>query len=882
MYLFVLAIILACSNDIDILTQAVLNDSAVHVEERDSLETESQEEILSEGPTEGTPVEDDPEDDFEARITEFPPIEDVYMQNGEGYDQTIIRLDENNRTSYLKFDLRDIDAIEGYITDATLKFTVDSDPGNGTINIYKGIDSDWTEQEIDNQNVPEIDILLGSIIKEYKIGDTEEIVLSSSDILAEKTSLILQHEKGNDLAIASKEHPLKIGPKLRVKYKVPKGADPIEIIEEEPAPPAEEDTPEEENSPTENEAPMAIADATPSGGGAPLVVTFTGGNSSDDKAITSYEWDFKDGGTSTTANPTHTYTEVGTYEAELTVTDAEGLSATDTVTITINEEGNEAPVSVIGADRTSGEAPLAVKFTGSNSADDNGIASYAWDFKDGGNSTNANPTHTFDSAGSYNVELTVTDENGLTDKATTTITVSEPQNEAPVSVIGADRTSGEAPLVVKFTGSNSTDDNEIATYVWNFKDGGSSTNANPTHTFDSAGSYIVELTVTDQNGLTDKASVTIAVNEPQPQNQAPVALASANPTSGDAPLNVSFNGTASTDDKSITQYLWDFGNNETSSVANPSLTYDTPGVYNAQLTVTDAEGLSSTDTVTITVSQGGGGQTGCSTNGGAANESGLKVWCWEDFEIPVASQRSVAFSDKQLRTDTQCDPNSVKIVGDKIRFYLDPLSPDVPSWCSKNYNMRAEVRTHPYNVNNPIGTEEWYGWSYTFGNGYKIDRESEWLFWQVHHGLSGSPPVELRIIRDGQHSGHPAGEIYVINKGNGSDESPTGVTPLAGQTIDIVVHVIWGNASNGLLQVWLNGNKVYDKQVSNTHANAPWGGNAKWGIYKWPWEDLSKIQESSNQGISNLETFMGPLRMITRFQGDANYGKDSYSEVAPR
>ena len=157
----------------------------------------------------------------------------------------LFRLDENNRTSYLKFDLNPIDDIGGYITDASLEFTVDSDEGSGTVEIYKGVDNDWTEQEVNDVNVPEIDILLGTITKEYKIGNTEEVVLSGSDLLPENTSLILQHKEGNDLAIASKENPSKKGPKLKVKYNAPKNANAIVIAEEEPAPVPEDNTPEE-------------------------------------------------------------------------------------------------------------------------------------------------------------------------------------------------------------------------------------------------------------------------------------------------------------------------------------------------------------------------------------------------------------------------------------------------------------------------------------------------------------------------------------------------------------------------------------------------------------------------------------------------------------
>ena len=99
--------------------------------------------------------------------------------------------------------------------------------------------------------------------------------------------------------------------------------------------------------------------------------------------VVTYNWDFKDGSTSTMANPTHVFSEIGTYEAVLTVTDAAGLSSTDIVPITVNEEANAIPVASVMASPLSGQYPLEVNFDGSNSIDDYGVASYNWDFKDG-------------------------------------------------------------------------------------------------------------------------------------------------------------------------------------------------------------------------------------------------------------------------------------------------------------------------------------------------------------------------------------------------------------------------------------------------------------------------------------------------------------------
>ncbi|SDE76891.1 PKD repeat-containing protein [Pricia antarctica] len=279
----------------------------------------------------------------------------------------------------------------------------------------------------------------------------------------------------------------------------------------------EESTNEEINSEPDapiNESPIAVAEASPTNGDAPLKVSFKGNNSSDDLGIKNYVWDFRDGSTSTEANPTHTFEKTGTLQVRLTITDNQGASHTDTVTITINEkEENKEPNALVSANPTAGEATLAVQFKGSNSNDDTKIEKYFWDFKDGSTTTNANPSHSFSKAGTYEVELSVTDDEGLTDTETVTIKVSEKENKAPKAVASGSPLTGDAPLEVQFKSSDSNDDTEITSYFWDFKDGSTTTNKNPSHTFSEPGEYDVELSVKDAEGLTDATTVKVTVNQ---------------------------------------------------------------------------------------------------------------------------------------------------------------------------------------------------------------------------------------------------------------------------------------------------------------------------------------------------------------------------------
>jgi PKD repeat protein len=105
------------------------------------------------------------------------------------------------------------------------------------------------------------------------------------------------------------------------------------------------------------------------------------------------------------------------------VTDDGGLTDTTTTTAAITEVPNEPPVADPNGPYP-GTAGQPVLFDGSGSSDPDGtIVSYAWDFGDSGTGTGVSPTHTYAAAGTYTVSLTVTDDGGLTDTATTTATI---------------------------------------------------------------------------------------------------------------------------------------------------------------------------------------------------------------------------------------------------------------------------------------------------------------------------------------------------------------------------------------------------------------------------------------------------------------------------
>jgi len=174
---------------------------------------------------------------------------------------------------------------------------------------------------------------------------------------------------------------------------------------------------------------------------------------------------------------------------------------------------NQSPIASFTANPTSGVVPLEVFFDASGSYDPDGnIASYAWDFKDGSTGSGQTASHTFASAGSYNVTLTVTDDKGVTDSATKTITVMETPTQSPIASFTATPDAGVAPLEVSFNAFGSYDpDGNIISYDWDFGDGSNDSGVTTIHIYENSGDYIVQLTVTDNDSASDSITKEIKV-----------------------------------------------------------------------------------------------------------------------------------------------------------------------------------------------------------------------------------------------------------------------------------------------------------------------------------------------------------------------------------
>lgn len=141
------------------------------------------------------------------------------------------------------------------------------------------------------------------------------------------------------------------------------------------------------------------------------------------RTITGYQWDFGDGASGSGVQASHTYTVTGGYTVMLTVTDDAGNVGTVTQTVTI---GADAPTADFTFSPTAPTAGSFVNFNGSTSQAVAGrtISTYTWNFGDGSTATGATPTHAFATPGTYNVTLTVVDNQGKSASVTKSVTVS--------------------------------------------------------------------------------------------------------------------------------------------------------------------------------------------------------------------------------------------------------------------------------------------------------------------------------------------------------------------------------------------------------------------------------------------------------------------------
>ncbi|OPX66244.1 MAG: PKD domain protein [Methanoregulaceae archaeon PtaB.Bin056] len=330
-----------------------------------------------------------------------------------------------------------------------------------------------------------------------------------------------------------------------------------------------------------NVPPVASFSANTTAGVAPLPVLFTDESSGED--ITSRAWTFGDGATSGDESPVHVYTTPGTYSVTLTV-ENDGGDNTTTRTNYIRVF-NEVPIVDFMAVPTSGGEPLTVQFHDTSLGNP---TTWQWQFGDGGISPLQSPSHTYQSPGNYTVTLTASTSGGT--NTTTKVNYIQVLQRYPVADFSAVPDFGVTPLVVNFTDLST---GTPTSWAWDFGDGNTSNDQNPVHTYESAGIYTVNLTVSNSYG-TDSIEVPECITA----GEAPHADFNASETEIYTNQYVDFVDLST---GNPTSYLWDFGDGSNSTYPWAWHGYQEPGNYTVSLTVANEFG-SDTETKTDYIS----------------------------------------------------------------------------------------------------------------------------------------------------------------------------------------------------------------------------------------------------------------------------------------
>ncbi len=279
---------------------------------------------------------------------------------------------------------------------------------------------------------------------------------------------------------------------------------------------------------------------------------------------------------------------------------------------------NIAPTANAGADITVTLPTTTTTLTGAGTDPDGTIVGYLWKKLTGPNGGFLTTSGAASSAvtglllGTYQYELTVTDNSGAIGKDTVLITVIPDPNIAPTADAGADQTITHPINTVTLNGSGADADGTITAFLWTKLTGpaaGAITNAASAITDVTAlaiGVYTFELRVTDNNGAFGRDTIQITVN-PNPLNIAPTANAGAYQTitlpTSTAPLN----GAGTDADGTVVSYLWTkltgpaAGAVTNNTAATTTATALAQGVYTFEFKVTDDDGATGKDTVQITV-----------------------------------------------------------------------------------------------------------------------------------------------------------------------------------------------------------------------------------------------------------------------------------------
>lgn len=454
-------------------------------------------------------------------------------------------------------------------------------------------------------------------------------------------------------------------------------------------------------APVDNVAPVANAGSNRNITLPTSSTTLSGSGTDADGTVTAFRWRQINGpNTAIIANTAAASSGVsglvqGTYTFRLTVTDNDGVTHSDDMNVTVNAAPNQAPTVNAGRNISITLPTSSANLSGTATDADGTIASYNWRQLSGPSTStiaSAGSASTSVSgliAGVYTFRLSATDNNGAsaTDDMTITVNAAAPANEAPVANAGSNRSISLPTNSVSLSGAGTDSDGTIATYRWSQVSGPSTALINPVTAASTtvsglvAGTYVFRLTVTDDDGAADSDETTVVVYPAPVPNAAPSANAGSNRSITLPTNSTTLSGAGTDTDGTIASYRWTqvSGPNTatlaTSTAASTGVSNMIEGSYVFRLTVTDNDGATDADDVTVTVnpapvaavrrapvSNAGGKKTvntkSTSLNGSASYDpdGSIVAYSWTQLNGPntatFSSARSATTDVSNLATGT--------------------------------------------------------------------------------------------------------------------------------------------------------------------------------------------------------------------------------------
>lgn len=309
----------------------------------------------------------------------------------------------------------------------------------------------------------------------------------------------------------------------------------------------------------------------------PLPVAFTFQPGANQTPIRRWEWDFGDGQLSSQQNPTYSYTQSGSFNVTLKVTDTSGCvnSLQKSHYMVIN--GVKAAFS-----NTVDIRCLSTRVNFYNRSVGNGILSYNWSFGDGNSSLQPSIVYTYPRPGSFRARLSVSNNLGCVDSSIVNINLDTMVSAAFTSSV---RSGCKPPLNVSFSSPPKSGN----IYSWEFGDGTVSNQPSPTHLYTDTGFYSVKLKVRNPNGCVDSLKINRYI-----QVKKPFIYIDNLPDSSCLPFTKDFYAWSINPEDTIARYKWDFGNGSYSTSPTPLHTFRQLGYYNIRLIASTTQGCTDT------------------------------------------------------------------------------------------------------------------------------------------------------------------------------------------------------------------------------------------------------------------------------------------------